>query len=380
MEKLKRNVHFLIPTFLILLCVMEVGSSQLLFWYQWGNGQKNIWAPDQQDLLAYKKSKFPSALASIYKTCLDSSRIPPQNNPTQPNVLGEKDQLFDDIHIVNKFHPLLGWQLPMGNYRFLFTSTVNNQPKGHDWKCTIKADGSRFCGDILKKGTKKVFLFGESWTFGWGLDDCLTSGAFLQSALHAKQIDVTLYANAGWGHMQALRNVNSIAQSDRNNPENIYVVFYAQWMLPRNLPSPSVVNSLNNTTPTSWWESKPPCIPLWSKTSLDFECLPANQWPTYATNPEPSFDRLVDVTEDILSTMGSRIKGRKAILIVDGPTDELVNRMGKKGWEIWDAREIKGMFQKDNLLPFDAHPGPLANAYWAEIMSEKILGSAHKRH
>ena len=372
-----KKIFFIGLSCLLLVLTVEFLSAEFLFFWQKRWGEKNIWAPQSEKILAYQESVLPLASASLWRTFHDKflkdKKTKEINQPSRP--------YSDSASIFLRKHDLLGWAPLPGHYQFNFSLAPSQSNVGfqyHDWEVTIEDDLSRKTGFLGEKPRQTIYLFGESWTFGWSLDDNLTAAWHLQTRLVHQQTKVKLFANGGWGHLQALRNFEKLSKT-ADLKKDIFIFSYAQWMLPRNLPNPAVVRTFSSYNNDNWYQKTPFVIPsFYGEGGMFAAVLKPNEWRSASSKPEPTLEHLFSITEEIFDYLGQRIQGKKALLLLDGPKDPLVEKLESKGWEVWDARPHGGLYQKDTMLPFDAHPGPIANQYWAEVMHKKIMENRHQ--
>jgi hypothetical protein len=92
----------------------------------------------------------------------------------------------------------------------------------------------------------------------------------------------------------------------------------------------------------------------------------------YAKKKDPSYEELIEISKKIFLDIKTKVSCEIFILIVD-QTGPLIETFLKENFKIIDARPSMKVWQKDNVLPYDAHPGPIQNAYWARLVSKTIL-------
>ena len=97
----------------------------------------------------------------------------------------------------------------------------------------------------------------------------------------------------------------------------------------------------------------------------------------YAKLKDPSYAELSRITKILLSDIQKIIKQKLAILLVDDTSDEMYEYI-KNNFHLIDARPSKNIWQKDTVLPYDAHPGPISNNFWAHKVNEFIKSQNEK--
>jgi hypothetical protein len=361
---------FTVMSLLLLALTLEIISGYCLFVYQIKNKEKNIWAPDQSYLQAYESGN--TAFHSLLKT---SIKIFSKNKIKSSN--SDEEIKGDPISLFQTIDPVLGWVPKTGAWRIILKNKNNSEsqtfPQYHDWECKFFANGERNTGwtKTIKEDTKTVWILGESWMQGWALDDSLTFAHQLQAILSPKY-RVRCFANGSWGSLHALRLANLYTKEIKKN--DILIIDFADWILPRNLPSPSVVNSIleNRKINPQLYDI---LLPLYSENKSERLVKTMTLDSTaflYAKKKDPSYEELIEISKKIFLDIKTKVSCEIFILIVD-QTGPLIETFLKENFKIIDARPSMKVWQKDNVLPYNAHPGPIQNAYWARLVSKTIL-------
>ena len=359
---LKKRLKLILVANIVALCLFELTSGYALFWYQKIFKVKNIWTPDQSFLQTYEDSGFAifSAIKTIQKGYKkkELARIP-------------KDIVGDPISLFQTKHNILGWVPKPGTFKIIIK---NHQPKDcrypafHDWTCTFYENGERNTGwkKETEKQTKTVWIFGESWIQGWALDDSLTFPFQLQGMLYPKT-KVRAFANGSWGTLHALRLVDLYKNIIKS--EDIIIINFADWIMPRNVPSPSVVKSILEN------RKKIPelyniCLPLYNKDPNErlTSILELNEdAEKYSAQSDPNYEELCQVTKSIFDQIKTLTKAKVLILLVD-ETSNTMKEYLNNNFTLVNAVPSKDIWQKDDVLPYDAHPGPIQNNFWAQVL------------
>lgn len=285
----------------------------------------------------------------------------------------------DPVNVFQFKNELLGWVPKEGSWRIVMSNTQSNSifPEFHDWNCEFFKNGERFSGYQEKRLKRKtIWIFGESWMQGWALDDSLTF-AFQLQGLVSEKYKVRSFANGSWGTLQALRLINLYQNEIKK--DDIVMINFADWIMVRNLPSPTVINSIleNKKNRPELYQI---CVPMFDEIyekrltkilELDKEAE------IYAKLKDPSYAELSRITKILLSDIQKIIKQKLAILLVDDTSDEMYEYI-KNNFHLIDARPSKNIWQKDTVLPYDAHPGPISNNFWAHKVNEFIKSQNEK--
>lgn len=347
---------------IVVIVTLDVTSAYLLFFYQRVFEVRNIWAPEHSRLVAYGDGWTPGL--AVVDTVFQ--RLRPET-PLQREVA--RSEMWDDPSVMQKRHEVLGWAAVPGSYTFGFCPPAERRvgmPACHDWHVTALADGERATTRVPVQRGRKMFVFGDSWIFGWALDDELTMAWMLQSE-YRDLFSVRLLAHPGHGHLQALMNFERIRHEVRQ--ADILIFGYAQWLLPRNLPSPSVVASLSQSharfadgqgRPLMY----PRAIVSGGKVGVELMPLDCAMVHGYCSEPEPTLETLFDVTNQIFDQIIDGTDATILVLLMDGPEDKVVEHLRARGVPVIDGRPPHDVYAKDTMEPYDAHPGPIAHHYW----------------
>lgn len=186
---------------------------------------------------------------------------------------------------------------------------------------------------------------------------------------------VNLLAHGGYGHLQALQSFRK--RQAEIGKDDILIFGYAQWLLPRNLPSPAVVRSLaEGMKQYAEGPGKPLVHPraaaVGDKLIVDTIPLDCKMMREYCEKSEPSLDELFDVTNKMFDEIIDHASARILVLLLDGPEDKVIEHLRSRGVIVVDGRPPAGIFAKDTMNPYDAHPGPISNRYWFAQLRQAI--------
>jgi hypothetical protein len=114
--------------------------------------------------------------------------------------------------------PVLGYTLNPGVYHLVEKS----QNGSHAFKVTIQKDGSRATSAHNNADSPRIYLMGNSWMWGYGIDDEMTIGWLLQS--HLPEFQVLNLAVTGYSNVQNLLQYRAI--EDQLTQNDIVVLSY----------------------------------------------------------------------------------------------------------------------------------------------------------
>ncbi len=280
--------------------------------------------------------------------------------------------------------PELGFVTLPGTYQVRITD--NPTGRHHDFRVTVDPQGHRVTSPTPEAFARhpEVWILGDSFVFGWGNNDDTTLPWFLQRYLPDRRV-VNL-GSVGYGNLQEwLLFARKLATSTR--PPEAVVVAYADYFNERNVAAPNRLaafrmNSLEGGHAA--WSPGDSAAFTHPRARLMDDRLVVDRVPLFpagAPTPEdpsttsaaidaaPSLREQHAVTcrilEEIL-TLGRRHGCRMLLGYLRGATDDpVVGFAGERGYEVVDLRPVVTAAEWDDFRPFDAHPGPRAQAAYA---------------
>jgi hypothetical protein len=374
MRSLRRRILFGAIVAVLLAVIIDLSSAYFLFFYQKTFAVTNIWAPGNQEYLAYAQAPTP-ALA-VGRTLV--ARIARRADAPQPPPEGASAKVFWN------YDPALGWNAAAGVHRLVFShdgARFPEWPVHHDWTATILPDGSRATGRQPATAGRKMLIFGDSWVFGWALDDELTMAWHLQGE-YRDSFAVRNYSSPGWGHTHALINFRRL--KDKLTKDDVLIFGYAQYLLPRNPPHPSVIASMSQMM-VNYREGpdRPLGYPMArvenGRILVRIAPLDCAKVEGYCSRPDFTLDELEAFTIRLFDEIVDSTPAKVVILQMDGPDDSVLKHLRSRGVTVVDGRPPADMFAKDTMNPYDAHPGPISNHYWFSQLRAAIDKLASSR-
>jgi len=273
-------------------------------------------------------------------------------------------------------HPTLGYTIAPGDYAIRIHDDMTDQD--HVFRARVLADGSRATragesGDAGADPRPKIYLFGDSWVWGWGNQDEHTIGWLLQGWLPDR--DVRNFAQSGYGNVQALVQLREMATSLR--PDDVVVLGYGDFFDARNVAAPSRLREFRVDRDLQGGGAPlthPRASLLAGRVRIDGVDL-AGEHPE--RDPDPH--AMQDVTLGILAEVAEHVPGPVVLAYLEGPDESpVLSRAGALGFRVADLRR-RGPNEWDNFLPFDAHPGPLADFNMADKLYRVLLPVAERQ-
>lgn len=259
----------------------------------------------------------------------------------------------------------LGYVTRPGSYVFNFHKGSLKLPT----TVTIQSNGSRYTGHKNLNAKANIFVFGDSFIFGQGVNDEQTFSALLQAGMPF--YNVHLYANGGYSHVNALVSFNHLKEEIKKG--DIVVLGYAPFYKVRNVAAPSRLREYG--APNKIFDPKNYPYHLKAEVNKDdsirIEKIPlfcsANDG--YCEKPDPSFSHQNRVTAGIINTIAQKNPGITILLVFEGQKDdEVFSRLNHKIQILYVRPEDFDYYMRDNVSDFDGHPGP----YWHYAIYKKL--------
>jgi hypothetical protein len=320
-----------------------------------------------------KKSGFHSSVHYVIRNI--GNKIYPFFTPDQNSIsFSPKSMYIPDEY--------LGYANVPGKYEV----TITHKPSGryHTFRVTIDENGNRITSnyDQFFKGKEEIWIFGDSFTNGYGNNDETTFPFILQAML--PNFHIVNYSSNGYGDLHAYLQLRRLKKEKNVYPRTI-VITYGDYYRVRNVPAPSRLKDFSydyNLVSDTWKGFYPskflhPKVVIEDNGKLTIEYIPLFcEFSNICKQSDPDERTLVRTTEIILESIYEigRSMGSKMILafIAGKDKDEIVSYALGIGYKIADIRPSEKRYEMDRLLPFDGHPGPLAQNYFAIKMREVI--------
>ncbi|QNI57039.1 hypothetical protein SynBIOSU31_00118 [Synechococcus sp. BIOS-U3-1] len=277
-------------------------------------------------------------------------------------------------------------QLPEDVQRMGIVGAVNR----YQWTLSTGSKGERLSRAAgASSGTAPaVLVLGDSFVLGAGLSDNASLAWQLQSLLPHQP--VANYAGGGFGTVHQwlmLRDANNkqtlIPAELRKQLKGGHVLLgHADYYLKRNVAAPSRLRTFNPSCGTfqQQLKRKPALAKAYThpRASLIDGTLAVSQIPLFDDHLEedPRREQQIKVTTALVDAILQEtavLKATPMVLWLQGDHDSaVINHYRQRGVAVLDLRGGGGLWTRDNLEPFDNHPGPLTTSHWAELIAEQL--------
>jgi len=288
-----------------------------------------------------------------------------------------KPLVFDKVsYIPNSFivpDAAQGYKAAPGEYIVRFTKRASGTLEHLNTKVTIMTDDTRFTGNLPGQPFRHVYVFGDSFVWGGGVNDEQTFTYLLQSVFRHSAFH--LYAMGGYSWSNASINIMKI--KEHITADDIIVIGYADFYKERHIPSPSRLKYLQD-----WIDDVHPTQPLNPEIKvvhtqmnesgdITFDTIPAycrfNK--TYCEQNNPSNDYVDRLSKALLTLITKQTKAKIFLLHFSGPSSDPVLAQLPPNVELISALPKDFDYKiRDDILGFDDHPGP----YWHYAMYSKL--------
>jgi hypothetical protein len=266
-----------------------------------------------------------------------------------------------------------GYRAKPGRYIFRYTGQRGGAPEHVDTVVTINGDGTRFTGNAPASAARRIFVLGDSFVFGDGVNDEQTFSFLLQAA---NPVDaVHLHALGGYSWANALVTMDRI--KDQIRPGDTVILGYAFYYKERHVEAPGRLRDIRD-----WMASSFPEIELDPKdrlvrarldgaNRLVLDTIPMHCKfnPDYCRGADPSPDYTDRVSTELLRSIAAKTGAKIYLLHFFGPKDDRVLTGLPSNVELVPATPADFSYaMRDDVMGFDDHGGP----YWHYAMYSRL--------
>lgn len=266
-----------------------------------------------------------------------------------------------------------GYRANPGRYVFRYSGMRQGRVEHLDAVVTINPDGTRFTGHTPADTARRIFVLGDSYVFGDGVNDKQSFAFLLQTAFSDAVVE--LHALAGYSWANALVTMQRI--KERIHPGDVVVLGYALYYKERHVAAPARLRSIRDwmasTFPEVELDPKDRVIRARLDTSnrLALDTIPMHCKfdPAYCAGPEPTADEVDEVSRELLRAIASTTTEKILLLHMFGPKSDpvLQDLPGNVALVAATPQDFSYVMQ-DNIMGLDDHGGP----YWHYAMYSKL--------
>ncbi len=271
-----------------------------------------------------------------------------------------------------KNDPIFGWSANPGEFTHVYK---RRRDRGDRWqtlpvKVTINSDQSRWTGMPAQSQKPTIYVFGESFVFGDGVNDEQTFAYHLQMA--RPEYNVKLFALTGYSLVQTYLRIQQL-QSEISE-RDILIIGYADFYDVRNVVAPfrlrelerwplrrsQVYNELDKVPRAYIGSNNQLSIAL-----VDQDCRVVRR---YCDSADPSYSEMQAVSLRLIHEIAGATKAKAYLLYIDGVGGNPV--VQNCGVEVISALpQDFGYFIRDDIQGFNPDPGP----YWHYAIARKLI-------
>lgn len=260
-----------------------------------------------------------------------------------------------------------------GRYIFRYSGMKQGKVEHLDAVVTISPDGTRFTGNAPADAAKRIFVLGDSYVFGDGVNDEQTFSFLLQTAFPGAAVH--LHALAGYSWANALVTMERI--KDQIRPGDAVVLGYAYYYKERHVAAPSRLRSIRDWMATTFPEVEldpkdrliRARLDNGNRLALDTIPMHCKFDPAYCDGPAPSPESVDRVSSELLRAIAAKTNEKVYLLHMFGPKDDPVLRNLPGNVELIPATPQDFSYvMQDNIMGLDDHGGP----YWHYAMYSKV--------
>jgi len=267
-----------------------------------------------------------------------------------------------------------GYRANPGRYIFRYSRRRGSALEHLDTVVTVNGDGTRFTGHAAADATRRVFVLGDSFVFGDGVNDEQTFSFLLQAAL--PKAAVHLHALGGYSWANALVTMDRI--KDQVRPDDVVILGYAWYYKERHVAAPARLRSIRDWMATSFpqTELSPKDRLIRARLDgagrlvLDTIAMHCRFDPAYCSSADPSPDETDRVSIALLRAIAEKSRAKIYLLHFFGPKDDPVLAGLPGNVELIAATPADFSYvMRDDTMGFDDHGGP----YWHYAMYSRLM-------
>jgi len=263
---------------------------------------------------------------------------------------------------------LQGYIMKPGKYVFTYTK----QKKGIKYffknKVTIEKNNQRYIGESSLNTKKDVYIFGDSFVFGEGVNDEQTFSFLLQNKF--PNFKFHLYATGGYSLANSYINFQRLKSKIKK--DDIVILGYADYFKSRNVAAPSRLKAYGEPSAVI---INPKINHLRanidSQNNLHFDYVPifCKYSKGYCDKADPSDDYMNQVTTTLINSIAQASSTKIFLFHYSGSKNDPVFKGINKNITVIQSTKSDFDYEiNDDIMGFDNHPGP----FWHYAMFLKL--------
>jgi len=269
--------------------------------------------------------------------------------------------------------PELGYKPLPGKYQVIFW---HRAPDSSEWErlptnVTVSHDGTRWTGECEPSSGTDVYIFGDSFVNGFGVNDEQTFAFLLQQA--RRDMCVKLFAVDGYGMTQSFIQFRKLL--DQIKPNDIVILGYADYFDVRSVAAPSRLRGERDYDKERGLAEPSFMLP---KAALDSQGAihisyvqqRCDENGGYCDQNDPAKDEMSRITAALINGIAETTSAPVYLMHFAGTKENPV--LGLLSGSVRRISALPEDFDyvlKDSVLNFDRHPGP----YWHYAISRKLI-------
>jgi hypothetical protein len=274
---------------------------------------------------------------------------------------------------------LHGYKVASGSFEVSYRKLHFDTMQQFRHHITVNPDGDRYVGEPDGPTDRDVYVFGDSFIFGEGVNDEQTFTYLLQSRFRKTRFH--LYANPGHSMSNAYLNFQRLAS--KIGPEDILILGYAQFYDVRHVAAPERMvwwgepHAHKSIDPKSYRHVR---VTL-SGDSLVFDRIPlfCSLMGDYCKQPGPGQGYMDTVTARLINGIAKGTRAQVYLLHFQGELrKEMTSQLDPGVGFILAGPETFDFKYRDDILGFNPHPG----GFWNSAIYRRVadtLGSVGVR-
>jgi hypothetical protein len=269
------------------------------------------------------------------------------------------------------FNEVQGYSNNPGTYTITFKRNIENKINSYVSNVTINSDGSRYIGMPRVSPKANIYIYGDSFIFGWGLNDEQTFAYLLQQKF--RDLNFHLIAAPGWSLSNALINIEENGKDIKKN--DLIILGYGDYYKERHVASPSRMRAFGEPSPSMAVNVKHIKYSLNSSGELVREYIPVfcKFNISYCKSKDMTTNEIDEITKKIINSISNKTEATIVLLHFEGDNFDPVLKELDPRIKVILATDKSFTYKiRDNIMGLDDHPGPFWNYAIYTRMSDFI--------